>query len=356
MIMDECHYATGNHNYATLLQKFHHSLSKDDRPRILGLTASPLINVSIRTNEEQLQTLLTDFESMMDAKLVGFPSGSKSRSDVDQAVVNYQSAESISLPSCDPWKLHYSRKKEIKQLQILCDEVGPRVTSYYVSTLAREVSRNEFEQETMQQCENLKTYLLHVAKYLNQSIVAGKAGLDGHTDKMRKLEKLLETVLTTDDSALQQNPVGIVFVEMRITAIALSNYFCRKNRENNSSRNIYERSDKRIEDDDIFADLENDTSMDFRDAGAHDINGISHLRTSVPLVRCDVAVRKATHIFKYLSSKKLLDEHQQQELEEDWLHQTTHIRTIIRKLRNRETNVLFATSIVEEVSTVRHLV
>lgn len=359
MVMDECHYATGNHNYANILKKFYHSLSEDNRPRILGLTASPLINVSVRTNDEQLQSLLTNFENIMDARLVGFPSSSISRSDVDQAVVEYQSDESITLPHYSRWKVHGSREKEIKQLQILCNDVGPRVTAVYATTLAREVSRNEFDQESTQQCDNLKSYLRHVADYLNQSISDGKAGLHGHTDKMRKLETLLETVLKQDDG-FQQSPVGIVFVEMRITAIALSNYFWHKNKDRNTTCQapsdsytpLYNPNGKE-EDSDVFADAENDDSMDFRVVNMKATTPASKLVvTGNSLVQCDVAVRKATHIFKYLSSKKSLNDHEQQELEDDWVHQTTQIRTIISKLRNRETNVLFATSIVEEVSAM----
>ena len=357
MVMDECHYATGNHNYATILEKFYHPLPKNKRPRILGLTASPLINVSVRTNAEQLQSLLTNFENIMDARLVGFPSsdekGCSSRSDVEQAVVKYQSSENISLPNDSNWGLHVSRKKELKQLQILCNDVGPRVTAVYAATLAREVSRNEFEQETQNQCDSLKSYLLQVANDLNGHIATGRCGLNGHTDKMRKLESLLKTVLSSDNRLNEQSPVGIVFVEMRITAIALSNYFSSTQNQslvyNDTEIDSCIESDSH-EDDDIFADAENDTSMDF----LTDIKGTANSTPQISTrssIRCDVAVRKANHIFKYLSNKKSLDERQQQELEDDWVHQTTQIRTIISKLRNRETNLLFATSIVEEVST-----
>jgi ERCC4-related helicase len=176
---------------------------------------------------------------------------------------------------------------------------------------------------------------------------------------MRKLETLLETVLKQDDG-FQQSPVGIVFVEMRITAIALSNYFWHKNKKRNTtcqaSGDSYTplyNSNGKEEDSDVFADAENDDSMDFRVVSMKATTAASKpVVTGNSLVQCDVAVRKATHIFKYLSSKKSLNDHEQQELEDDWVHQTTQIRTIISKLRNRETNVLFATSIVEEVSAM----
>ena len=333
LVIDECHYATGKHNYATILQKFYHTLSQDDRPRILGLTASPLINVTVGTSDEKLQSLLTNFENMVDARLVGFPNGSSSKSDVYQAVVEYTSTDNISLPTSSGWKLHSSREKEINQLQILLNDVGPRVTAVYASTLAREVSRNEYEQESPQEWENLKSYLRRITNYLDQYIADGNPE---HTDKMGKLESLLESVLKLDES-----PVGIVFVEMRITAIALNTYFFLKskgqimNTSGSSTQTGFSSGG-------VFADAEND-KMVFRA-----VCGGATTESNRTLIRCDVAVRKPTHVFKYLS-KKFLDEHQQQVLEDDWIHQTTQIRSIISKLRHRETNVLFSTSIVEEV-------
>jgi superfamily II DNA or RNA helicase len=45
LVVDECHYATGNHAYAVIMNKFYHVLPKEERPRVIGLTASPLCNV-----------------------------------------------------------------------------------------------------------------------------------------------------------------------------------------------------------------------------------------------------------------------------------------------------------------------
>eukprot|EP00804_Cyclotella_cryptica_P016705 CCRYP_002011-RB/>CCRYP_002011-RB protein AED:0.04 eAED:0.04 QI:412/1/1/1/0.83/0.85/7/239/1584 len=373
LVIDECHYATGDHNYATILRKYYHPLKegKRQRPRILGLTASPLINVSIRTNEEKLQSLLSEFESIMDSRLVGFPSdhklGNSSFSNVEQKVVGYESREIVILPNQGNWKLHWSRKNEINQLQYLCNEVGLRVTAAYVSKLAREVSRNEFDQETSQQCENLKSYLIYVENHLNELIAQDKAGpYGGHTDKMRKLECLLTTVLKEGSGSMEQTPVGIVFVKQRITAIALCNYF--RIVGNEQARSIDEETRAQKPDSDnhtnklnectdesnVFEDAENDNSMDFTAFHKNNAQTILHVpekghaaRNSA-MFRCDFVVRRATHIFKYMNKANSLDKHQLEELEDDWLHQMEDIRSIIGKLRLRETNVLFATSIVEE--------
>lgn len=59
------------------------------------------------------------------------------------------------------------------------------------------------------------------------------------------------------------------------------------------------------------------------------------------------AIRQATKVFKYLG-KNQLDKHHQDIADEDWVHQTKHIRAVIKNLRSRKTNVLMATSVVEE--------
>ena len=56
-------------------------------------------------------------------------------------------------------------------------------------------------------------------------------------------------------------------------------------------------------------------------------------------------MRQATQVFKYLGRQ---NNRQQDGLEDDWVHRTKRIRTVIKKLRCRETNLLTATSVVEE--------
>ena len=255
LVIDECHYVTGKHNYATILKDFYHTLSIDDRPRVLGLTASPLISVKVQhVNDTKLGALLSDFESIMDARLFGLPldmamsneqggRGEMMIKEAEESVVEYNSEQNgfdTTLPPVEIY-LHKSRKKEIEQLQQLCNEVGFEVTAVYASTLAQEVGRNEFEHETPQQFENLKSYLSSVSEHLHQSMKDGRAGpYGGHTDKMQKLVVLLISVLQgAGDELTQRDPVGIVFVERRITAIALCTYFNHKQKQSRAGDSQY---------------------------------------------------------------------------------------------------------------------
>jgi hypothetical protein len=74
LVVDECHYATGNHPYSLIMNKFYHTIPKEDRPHILGLTASPLINVRESHTDEQLNAMLTNLEKAMDSTLASVSS------------------------------------------------------------------------------------------------------------------------------------------------------------------------------------------------------------------------------------------------------------------------------------------
>ena len=399
--MDECHYATGNHNYATIMDKFYHALPREKRPRVLGLTASPLINVAIHTDEDKLQSMLSNFESIMDARLFGFPNevtkGNTNARHVSRSSINIKEAEETvveydsslqetitTLPGGKDWNLHKSRVKEMNQLQQLCDEVGPRVTAVYALALAKEISRNEFDRESQAQFQRLTKYLESVVTQLNDMIENSKRwNHDGHTNKMRELEKLLHNELKSGAAS----PVGIVFVERRITALALCTYFCEQRGTEDetsclkSADDLIAKATTSVSCSDsehgIYDDAENDHSMNFSDSSlnnsrngtvcgddgrfddAEDDNTLALMlnETSIATteqewshnsIRCDCVVRNATQIFKYLGQHHKLGQQHKMQIEDDWVHQTKRIRAVISKLRRRETNVLFATSVVEE--------
>ncbi|KPV74940.1 uncharacterized protein RHOBADRAFT_44459 [Rhodotorula graminis WP1] len=66
LVLDEVHHSKANHPFASILRDFYHRAPKHKRPRILGLTASPLNgNAGI----DEAKTL----EKLLDAKLVTAP-------------------------------------------------------------------------------------------------------------------------------------------------------------------------------------------------------------------------------------------------------------------------------------------
>jgi hypothetical protein len=178
VILDECHYATGNHAYAMIMNKFYHPLPSNERPRVLGLTASPLVNVKESHTDEQLESMLTSLETTLDATLAsasGLISSEKGLliKAAEESVVGYVGTNSgRALPAADNLELHESRYREFRRLNKLYQDLGPLIVSIYCRTLKREISRNEFEKETTRQFNEALRLLEHLATFCDQDCLA----------------------------------------------------------------------------------------------------------------------------------------------------------------------------------------
>ncbi|MCO5573907.1 hypothetical protein L7F22_027682 [Adiantum nelumboides] len=68
LVFDECHHCQKNHPYALIMENFYFKLQICRRPRILGLTASPVIRKG--KSEFQCTQDIHSLERMLDAKIV----------------------------------------------------------------------------------------------------------------------------------------------------------------------------------------------------------------------------------------------------------------------------------------------
>ncbi len=233
VVIDECHYAgSGNHAYRHLMNKFYHSIEERKRPRVLGLTASPLLNVRETHSDEQLSTMLENLEKTLDAKMVTAAaltssSGGFLNRVIDERTFNFRGANvNRSIPQADNLDLLPSRYREFKQLEQLYKDLGPLVTSIYCSVLQRELSRNSFENESGLRFDRAVEHLKRIEEFCNHEIkFLPNMGRNG---KVLALEELIETLIEERGGA---KTIGLVFVERRITAIALECYFVWRNQQ-----------------------------------------------------------------------------------------------------------------------------
>jgi ERCC4-related helicase/dsRNA-specific ribonuclease len=225
VVLDECHYAVGNHQYKIIMDKWYHTLPQDQRPHILGLTASPLTNVKHTHSDEQLSRMLTSLEQTLDSKLVTW--NATDSEDASAALESQVLFEPVleaprHFPSHDRLDIHKCRPRELMQLLILYQDLGPLPVSLYVQTVMKEISCNVYEKETAQQFHCLLTHLQAIVCFCQkQTKRQGPRG--GRSDKLLKLEALVKEQLKSRDDS-----VGLVFVQRRVTAMALYNYFCRE--------------------------------------------------------------------------------------------------------------------------------
>ena len=227
LILDECHYATRNHIYASIMSKWYHTLPTTERPHVLGLTASPLSNVKYTHSDEQLETMLAQLERKLDCQVVCLKDldieleTNLLHKPAEEKHIPYRDMENMPpLPSCENVGLHKSRHREFHQLDGLYAELGPLAVSNYCRTLAREVSRNEFEKETMEEFRCVVQHLQRIADYCDAQLKS--CPWNGRSDKLLALEEELEQLIEHHGGV---DTVGVVFVERRITALALHDFF-----------------------------------------------------------------------------------------------------------------------------------
>jgi ERCC4-related helicase/dsRNA-specific ribonuclease len=391
LVLDECHYASGKHHYRLIMDKFYHSLPPSERPRVLALTASPLQNVKPTHNDWQLQEMLGSLESTLDCKLATLKQHDHGSSLLDQQAreipVTYQRPMNLpsNFPRYNKHEVHEQRPRELEQVRILYQDLGPKAVAEYLHVVLREISRNIYEEESDIQFQSLCKHLNDVVKYCRGQTKSCPSG--GRSHKLMKLEEILTKQLAN------QSAVGLIFCQRRITAMALNSYFgCNyyeheppslaipstplQHRQAEASQ-FDDAEDER--DEAIPFDLKSKTKRPLKDISHHDqfqdadedVPWDEKKASQLPItdsfvdphesnymiafddvveskhIRCGVLVRQPTQIFKYLNlSNHLRDK--LLHLEQEWLHQEMRIRETLDALRAREINVLLATSVIEE--------
>jgi len=93
--------------------------------------------------------------------------------------------------------LHFSRIKELNMVVELYRELGPTVTGEYCTVLSREIARNRYEKETVEEYKLMVSHLKACAGFCKELLVGeGTSAVEGRRrDKMTKLEQLLEQLL-----------------------------------------------------------------------------------------------------------------------------------------------------------------
>lgn len=376
MIIDECHHCTGNSAYVSILRNFYHRTALERRPRILGLTASPLINFKTSVSPTQLNTLLRDLETTLDSKIVSMKAlgiqeteaSAYLNRNLSETILTYTAEDAArKLPEYDAERVHFCRKKELDQLTQLFIDLGPLVVRLYCQFALEEIKRNEYEAESHEEFLVVKEHLQSIITWCE-----GKGG--GRSEKLIELERLLSREFGKDSSA-----VGLLFVQRRITAAALNVYFRSKSRYEHHreclrndvvpavghknqplpSRDdkfmdaeedfgVQIMSDHEVDYDEQFADASDDEELDlhvigpfksYKQKGNDDVDDGA---TAPFRVRPTVLMRQQT-------SRKMYGRSMSNELaDEMWSSDREDIADALRGLRCNEFNLLIATAVVEE--------
>ncbi|XP_051136464.1 endoribonuclease Dicer homolog 1 isoform X2 [Andrographis paniculata] len=115
LILDECHHAVKKHPYSLVMSEFYHTIPKDKRPSVFGMTASP-VNLKGVSSQVDCALKIRNLESKLDAVVCTIKDREELEKHVpmpSEMVVEYDKAASL-------WSLH----EQIKQMEQAVEEAA----------------------------------------------------------------------------------------------------------------------------------------------------------------------------------------------------------------------------------------
>ncbi|KAK4746446.1 hypothetical protein SAY87_012758 [Trapa incisa] len=115
LILDECHHAVKKHPYSLVMSEFYHTTSKEKRPSIFGMTASP-VNLKGVSSQVDCAIKIHNLESKLDSVVCTIKDRKELEKHVpmpSEVVVEYDKAASL-------WSLH----EQIKQMEVAVEEAA----------------------------------------------------------------------------------------------------------------------------------------------------------------------------------------------------------------------------------------
>ncbi|KAJ4728000.1 Endoribonuclease Dicer-like protein [Melia azedarach] len=115
LILDECHHAVKKHPYSLVMSEFYHTTSKEKRPSVFGMTASP-VNLKGVSSQVDCAIKIRNLESKLDSVVCTIKDRKELEKHVpmpSEVVVEYDKAASL-------WSLH----EQIKQMEVAVEEAA----------------------------------------------------------------------------------------------------------------------------------------------------------------------------------------------------------------------------------------
>ncbi|CAN4087097.1 unnamed protein product [Withania somnifera] len=115
LIMDECHHAVKKHPYSLVMSEFYHTTTKEKRPSVFGMTASP-VNLKGVSSQVDCAIKIRNLETKLDSVVFTIKDRKELEKHVpmpSEVVVEYDKAASL-------WSLH----EQIKQMESAVEEAA----------------------------------------------------------------------------------------------------------------------------------------------------------------------------------------------------------------------------------------
>uniref|UniRef100_UPI003AFB824B AncD1D2 n=1 Tax=synthetic construct TaxID=32630 RepID=UPI003AFB824B len=245
LIFDECHHAVKNHPYRQIMRHYK-NLEQNDRPRILGLTAS-VINSKCKPNQvekkiKELEATLnsrvvtaSDLEEVAVQKyatkpkeiIVSYNSDRKSdTSEVIENIIN-QALEQLSnieeTSNLNDTNSLKQIKKVLRDIKNILDELGPWCAHRVIKSRIRQLEKRE--SETAEELRTIRELLQSIFEQIinvlkNLEKLQKNNSVEFVSPKVKKLLEILKQYFSNNNNSSKEL-CGIIFVERRYTAYVL---------------------------------------------------------------------------------------------------------------------------------------
>ncbi|XP_024538863.1 endoribonuclease Dicer homolog 1 isoform X1 [Selaginella moellendorffii] len=121
LILDECHHAVKKHPYSLVMSEFYHLAPKEKRPKIFGMTASP-VNLKGVSNQEDCAVKIRNLETKLDSVVCTIRDRKELEKHVpmpSETVVEYDKAAVL-------WSLREKIKQMKEQVEEACSASSKR--------------------------------------------------------------------------------------------------------------------------------------------------------------------------------------------------------------------------------------
>ncbi|MFS7909453.1 putative ribonuclease III post-transcriptional gene silencing PAZ-Argonaute family [Helianthus anomalus] len=115
LILDECHHAVKKHPYSLVMSEFYHTTTKEKRPSVFGMTASP-VNLKGVSSQVDCAIKIRNLETKLDSVVCTIKDRKELEKHVPmpiETVVEYDKAASL-------WSLH----EQIKQMEVAVEKAA----------------------------------------------------------------------------------------------------------------------------------------------------------------------------------------------------------------------------------------
>lgn len=307
IVFDECHHAVKNDSYVRIMREFYFKSGRHNRPHILGLSAS-IISGKCKPND--LQRKLTSLEVNLDCRI-------STASDLAE-VAKYATNPDEAFVSYDSWSM-----ESVSQVKCILTDALNFIDASANRTACR--AKDKIEKDIRGILEECASVLEDVG--ISSAIEAAQIAKKG-------LIELLEEPLTTWEKGL---------VQMALTHIAIFVTNCR----NALDTELYDTSPKLNK---LFCIL--DETLQSTDK----LCGIVFVQKRTIAVCLSSAINK-----RYMSSNKIRSEFlvghgTMRKVSEQQQKSNMNVKMqqqILKRFRKESTNLLVATSVVEEGLDVR---